>query len=51
MPLLARSLAKFHAARWHQQYLAKNPNGYRGLGGTGMSCPVGVAKTPEAHVE
>jgi hypothetical protein len=27
---------------WHQQYLsdAKNPNGYRGLGGTGVSCPV-----------
>jgi peptide-methionine (S)-S-oxide reductase len=29
----------------HQQYLAKNPNGYCGIGGTGMSCPVGVAKT------
>lgn len=26
----------------HQQYLAKNPNGYCGLGGTGVSCPVGV---------
>ncbi len=26
----------------HQQYLAKNPNGYCGLGGTGVSCPVGL---------
>ena len=26
----------------HQQYLAKNPNGYCGLGGTGVACPVGV---------
>jgi peptide methionine sulfoxide reductase MsrA len=31
------------AEDYHQQYLAKNPNGYCGLGGTGMSCPVGVA--------
>ena len=28
---------------YHQQYLAKNPHGYCGLGGTGVSCPVGVA--------
>jgi peptide methionine sulfoxide reductase MsrA len=28
--------------RYHQQYLAKNPNGYCGLGGTGVSCPVGI---------
>jgi len=27
---------------YHQQYLAKNPNGYCGMGGTGVSCPVGV---------
>ena len=27
----------------HQQYLAKNPGGYCGLGGTGVSCPVGVS--------
>jgi len=32
----------FHAEDYHQQYLAKNPNGYCGLGGTGVSCPVGV---------
>jgi peptide-methionine (S)-S-oxide reductase len=35
----------FYAEDYHQQYLAKNPNGYCGIGGTGMSCPVGVAKT------
>jgi peptide-methionine (S)-S-oxide reductase len=33
----------FYAEGYHQQYLAKNPNGYCGLGGTGLSCPVGVA--------
>ena len=34
----------FYAEDYHQQYLAKNPSGYCGIGGTGMSCPVGVAK-------
>ena len=33
----------YYAERYHQQYLAANPNGYCGLGGTGLSCPVGVA--------
>ena len=33
----------YYAESYHQQYLAKNPNGYCGLGGTGVSCPVGVA--------
>jgi len=33
----------FYAEDYHQQYLAKNPGGYCGLGGTGVSCPVGVA--------
>jgi len=33
----------FYAEDYHQQYLAKNPNGYCGLGGTGVSCPIGVA--------
>jgi peptide-methionine (S)-S-oxide reductase len=33
----------FYAEDHHQQYLAKNPGGYCGLGGTGLSCPVGVA--------
>jgi peptide-methionine (S)-S-oxide reductase len=34
--------AFFYAEPYHQQYLAKNPNGYCGIGGTGVSCPVGV---------
>ena len=34
-----------YAEDYHQQYLAKNPDGYCGLGGTGVSCPVGVART------
>jgi peptide-methionine (S)-S-oxide reductase len=33
----------YYAEPYHQQYLHKNPNGYCGLGGTGLSCPVGVA--------
>ena len=32
----------YFAEDYHQQYLAKNPNGYCGLGGTGVSCPVGT---------
>lgn len=32
----------YYAEGYHQQYLAANPNGYCGLGGTGVSCPVGV---------
>jgi len=34
----------YYAEDYHQQYLGKNPNGYCGLGGTGVSCPVGIAK-------
>jgi len=33
----------YYAENHHQQYLAKNPNGYCGLGGTGVACPVGPA--------
>jgi peptide-methionine (S)-S-oxide reductase len=33
----------YYAEDYHQQYLAKNPGGYCGIGGTGVSCPVGVA--------
>ena len=33
----------FYAEDYHQQYLAKNPNGYCGMGGTGVSCPVGIS--------
>jgi peptide-methionine (S)-S-oxide reductase len=33
-----------YAEDYHQQYLAKNPGGYCGLGGTGVSCPIGLAR-------
>jgi peptide-methionine (S)-S-oxide reductase len=35
----------YYAEDYHQQYLAKNPDGYCGIGGTGVSCPIGVATT------
>ena len=35
----------YFAEDYHQQYLAKNPNGYCGLGGTGVSCPIGTGVT------
>jgi len=35
----------YYAEEYHQQYLAKNPDGYCGLGGTGVSCPIGVGKS------
>ncbi|HKB10121.1 MAG TPA: peptide-methionine (S)-S-oxide reductase MsrA [Vicinamibacterales bacterium] len=35
----------YYAEDYHQQYLAKNPDGYCGLGGTGVSCPLGVSVT------
>ena len=39
---IADAPAFYYAEDYHQQYLAKNPNGYCGLGGTGVNCPVGV---------
>jgi peptide-methionine (S)-S-oxide reductase len=39
----------YYAEDYHQQYLAKNPDGYCGLGGTGVSCPVGVGATAASH--
>ena len=39
---IAPSTEFFYAEPYHQQYLGKNPNGYCGLGGTGVSCPVGI---------
>ena len=36
--------AFYYAEAYHQQYLAKNPDGYCGLGGTGVACPIGLAK-------
>jgi peptide-methionine (S)-S-oxide reductase len=39
-----RAAPEFYFAEdYHQQYLAKNPGGYCGMGGTGVSCPVGVS--------
>ena len=32
----------YYAEDYHQQYLAKNPNGYCGIGGTGVTCPIGL---------
>jgi len=39
---LAEAGPFYYAEDYHQQYLAKNPNGYYGLGGTGVSCPIGL---------
>ena len=39
----------FFAEDYHQQYLAKNPMGYCGLGGTGVSCPIGTGVGAAAH--
>jgi peptide-methionine (S)-S-oxide reductase len=39
---IAESGPFYYAEPYHQQYLAKNPNGYCGLGGTGVACPVGL---------
>ncbi len=40
----------FYAEEYHQQYLAKNPGGYCGIGGTGVSCPVGTEAGQSSHV-
>jgi len=37
----------YYAETYHQQYLAKNPNGYCGLNGTGVSCPIGLGVAAE----
>jgi peptide-methionine (S)-S-oxide reductase len=39
---LAEAGPFYYAEDYHQQYLARNPNGYCGLGGTGVTCPVGL---------
>jgi len=40
---IAKAPEFYYAEDYHQQYLAKNPGGYCGLGGTGVSCPTGLA--------
>lgn len=39
---IVESAEFYYAEGYHQQYLAKNPNGYCGIGGTGVSCPIGT---------
>jgi peptide-methionine (S)-S-oxide reductase len=39
----------YYAEDYHQQYLAKNPGGYCGLGGTGVACPIGLTSGPTTH--
>ena len=43
---IAAAPSFYFAEDYHQQYLAKNPDGYCGHGGTGISCPVGLAPRP-----
>ncbi len=42
---LAEEIRFYYAEDYHQQYLARHPNGYCGLGGTGVSCPIGLTPT------
>jgi peptide-methionine (S)-S-oxide reductase len=44
---IAGTPAFYYAEEYHQQYLAKNPGGYCGLGGTGVTCPVGLMVNQE----
>jgi peptide-methionine (S)-S-oxide reductase len=41
---IKQSAEFYYAEEYHQQYLAKNPSGYCGIGGTGVTCPVGVTR-------
>ncbi|XP_072296037.1 mitochondrial peptide methionine sulfoxide reductase [Eucyclogobius newberryi] len=41
---IAEGKTFYYAEDYHQQYLSKNPDGYCGLGGTGVSCPMGLGK-------
>jgi peptide-methionine (S)-S-oxide reductase len=45
---IAKAGEFYYAEPYHQQYLAKNPNGYCGLGGTGVACPVGLGAAKRA---
>jgi peptide-methionine (S)-S-oxide reductase len=46
---ISPATAFFYAETYHQQYLAKNPRGYCGLAGTGVSCPIGLGVTAAAE--
>src|SRR5205823_8643170 len=41
----------YYAEDYHQQYLAKNPSGYCGLGGTGVRCPIGLGAAQTGSIE
>ncbi len=43
--------AFYPAEAYHQQYLHKNPSGYCGIGGTGVSCPIGIALEPATSTD
>jgi peptide-methionine (S)-S-oxide reductase len=45
---IAQAPAFYYAEDYHQQYLSKNPDGYCGHGGTGVSCPVGLGRASRA---
>ena len=45
---IAEARTFYYAEGYHQQYLAANPNGYCGLGGTGVACPIGTGVTSTA---
>jgi peptide-methionine (S)-S-oxide reductase len=47
---IAAAPAFYYAEDYHQQYLAKNPAGYCGLGGTGVTCPVGLVAAGQSTV-
>jgi peptide-methionine (S)-S-oxide reductase len=47
---IAKAGPFYYAEDYHQQYLHKNPRGYCGLGGTGVSCPVGLAIAAQVEV-
>ena len=38
----------YYAEEYHQQYLARNPGGYCGLGGTGVGCPAGIGAASDS---
>jgi peptide-methionine (S)-S-oxide reductase len=46
---IAEAPTFYYAEDYHQQYLAKNPNGYCGLGGTGVACAIGTGVAVSAH--